>query len=92
MNSTMDQHSREARLKMRQHVEQVVDRLCNYILAEGSYMRSDDRVHWYILDRLKAVGLLKHWSVDEEFGSSRLFCEGVRDMLSKLGFDAFMWG
>ena len=98
--------------KMRQHVEQVVDRLRNHILAEGSYMRNDDQlqgwlwvvllalqVHWYILDRLKAVGLLKHWSVDEVLRELREIrreptptgwrltpvSQGVRNMLNKLG-------
>ncbi len=30
--------------------------VANHILAEGFYMRNDDQVRWYILDRLKAVG------------------------------------
>lgn len=64
--------------KMRQHIEEIVDRFRNHLLAEGSYMRSDEKlqgwlwvamlslqVHWFILDRLRQSGLLKRWSVDE---------------------------
>ncbi len=104
--------------KMRQHVEEVVDRIRNHILAEGSYMRNDDQlqgwlwvvllalqVHWYILDRLKTVGLLKRWSVDEVLRELREIrkeptpagwrltpvSRGVRNMLAKLGFDKLIW-
>lgn len=64
--------------KMRQHVEEVIDRLRNHLLAEGSYMRDDYKlqgwlwitllalqVHWYILDRLRVQGLLSRWSVED---------------------------
>lgn len=64
--------------KMRQHVEEVVDRFRNHLLAEGSFMREDEKllgwlwvvllalqVHWFLLDRLRQAGLLKRWSVEE---------------------------
>ncbi len=64
--------------KMRQHVEEVVDRFRNHLLAERTYARTDEQiqgwiwvalhvlqVHWFLLDRLKGAGLLKKWSVED---------------------------
>ena len=70
--------------KMRQHVEEIVDRFRNHLLAEGSYMRDDDKlqgwlwvamlalqVHWFILDALKQAKLLSKWSVEEVLSELR---------------------
>ena len=105
--------------KMRQHVEEVVDRFRNHLLAERTYARTDEQiqgwiwvalhvlqVHWFLLDRLKGAGLLKKWSVEDVLKELREIrreptpagwrltpvSRSVRNMLTKLGFDRFIWG
>ncbi len=88
VDSAVDKHTDGAQ---RRYVS-MWSRLCNHILAEGSCMRGDDQVCWYILDRLKAVGLLKCWSVDEALREPTPVSPGVRNMLSKLRFDVCILG